>query len=122
MMPTWLKCIAIPLLLIALIGVGIVFAPGTAHAIYPFDFGGRVVWVYYCVNGLWTAVSVPTPGLFFYIWGFSGMKAVGPPTHAGQQVLGKSYGVMVCLVPCVIGVCPIGYGWLVSPNAGSSPS
>lgn len=116
----FLKRVILAGLVGALFIIGVHFFPERAQAVYPFDFGGRVLSIYPCVNGLWVTIGPPTPGLFFYVPGFSGLKAYGPPTHPGQQVLGKSYGAMVCLVPCPVGVCPIGAGWLVTPNAGSS--
>lgn len=116
----FLKRLGLLVLVIIFLFSGTLLFSDDAHAVYPFDFGGRVLWIYPCVNGLWVAIGPPTPGLFFYVPGYSGLKAYGPPTHPGQQVLGKSYGAMVCLVPCPLGLCPIGTGWLVTPNAGSS--
>ncbi len=100
--------------------VGLMFLPYTAEAIRPFDFGGYATKITPCVNGLWVFVSPPYGGFYFYVPGFSALKLFGPPTHPGQRVLGKSLGVQVCLQPCPIGTCPIGVGFLVQPNAGSS--
>lgn len=90
--------------------------------INPFNFGGWASKIVPCPAnaGLWVTVVGPSGGLYMYQLGFSGIKQFGPPRTPGQRVLGKSSGVMVCLVPCPIGVCPIGAGLLVMPNAGSS--
>ncbi len=101
--------------------------PTDVHAVRPFDFGGRVMKIVPCIGGTLVTVQEfvpaipPTPQIRFYFYtALSALKQFGPPTHPGQRVLGKSYGVVPCLVPCPIGVCPIGAGLLVMPNAGSS--
>lgn len=114
-----LKIVAVSILCLFFL-VSSLSTPNDANAFGVLAFGGRVLWVYYCVNGLWVAVGPPRPGLYFYVWGLSGIKLYGPPLHAAQQVLGHYFGAMVCLVPCPTGVCPIGGGLLVGPNSGSS--
>ncbi len=86
-----------------------------------YDFGGRVTWIFPCVNGLWVINSVPKPMSVMYVWGLSGIKRWGPPYTVGQLVLGSASGYMPCLFPCFAGLCPIGFGMVVWPNAGSSP-
>lgn len=108
------------LTIVFLVVVVIYSVPHTAHAVPPLDFGGRVLSIVPCVNGLWVIIGPPVPGSYFYVYGVSGLKLNGPPTHPGQLVLGQSLGFMVCLIPCPIGVCPIGGGFMVLPNAGSS--
>ncbi len=111
--------------LLVFVGTLSLFPISTAHAIPVspiLNFGGRVLTVVPCLNGIWATVFGPSGGSYFYIPGISGLRLYGPPTEIGQLVLGNALGFMFCFEPIPFPpfIIPIGGGLLVLPNAGSS--
>jgi hypothetical protein len=85
-------------------------------------FGSTVVSVVPCVNGLWiTMGGTGIPGLYMYLYGASVSPFLsGPLSHPGQSAVGYASAPAPCLVPCFVGLCPIGFGLTILPFHGTS--
>ena len=90
------------LIIFIFIVAGTFLVPQEAFALGPF--GGAILTIYPCINGLKITLSTPTPGFYFYPWGALSFL-FGPPTHPGQWLLGMSGPPMACLTACEDGQC-----------------
>jgi len=97
--------------------------PGAAYAQLPF--GGPIVSLFPCLNGLSVIVGPPRGGQFFYIPSSSFSYLFGPPASAGQNLLGMAGGFAVCLIPCPppANICPdpAHSGFLILFHGSSRP-
>jgi len=99
------------LAVVAIILVAFFIPASGALAIGPF--GGDIIVLFPCVNGLKITLGPPTPGFYMYVPGTSFSYLYGPPSHPGQWLLGLSGPPLVCLVPCSSGLCPAGIGDMI---------
>jgi len=101
--------------------MALIFAvPASISAQVPF--GGTVVSVFTCVNGLWIIMGgTGIPGSYMYIYGASVSPFLSVPlSHVGQNAVGFASAPAPCLVPCFVGLCPIGFGLTILPLHGTS--
>lgn len=86
-------------------------------------FGGTVVDVFFCVNGVWFVNGITgIPGTYMYLYGASVSPFLsGPISHPGQNNVGWATGPAPCLVPCPLsGLCVIAFGLALMPIHGTS--
>lgn len=88
----------------------VLFPPGASAQV---NFGGPItLFEPICQVPPATEITVGPPSAMplMYIAGMT--YANGPPSHPGQELLGKAVGWMPCiiLVPCFFGVCPVVVG------------
>lgn len=109
-------------LISSLVFIGAFSFVGFARAALPVDFGGKVVMIKYCYNGIAVTIQFPNSQTmkYFYVPGLSAIKPYGPPVKDNQIVLGKAFDEpMICFFGCGDGTCSVDGGFLVTPNAGS---
>ena|SRR3989338_1751966 len=100
----WFQKLHIPTFFILPIFIVSFFTFNTREAFALGPFGGAILSIYPCNNGLKITLSPPTPGLYFYPWGAISYL-FGPPSHPGQLLLGMSGPPVVCLTSCEDGEC-----------------
>ena len=102
---TSMKRVALLIFVIFVVGLLI---PLQTNAV-DLPFGGQIITIFPCANGLRLTLSAPTPGMYMYTpASFSYLN--GPPSHTKQWLLGMAGPSYVCLVPCHVGLCPAGAG------------
>ncbi len=85
------------LLLLVIICVGVwFFFFKDAEAQVGFPFGGRILTVTPCANGLLIVLSAPTPMTLMYPIGRAVSYSYGPPRNPGQWLLGSARPGGVC--------------------------